>query len=149
MSRIPYASLMPPAVHPIQTMLTCLSGAYLLAVLGTDLAYWGSANIMWVNFSSWLLVAGLFAGGFAILATLVNLVRQRRVSPRRPAWLAFLALLVIWALSLTNAFVHSRDGWTSVVPTGLALSAAAVLLLLVLAWLGWSTARRHSSGVLL
>ena len=46
-----------------------------------------------------------------------------------------------------NAFVHSRDAWTSVVPTGLALSAVVVLLLVVLGWTGW-TATRHRVGVL-
>ncbi len=31
-----------------------------------------------------------------------------------------------------NAFVHSRDAWESVVPTGLTLSVVAVLILLLI-----------------
>jgi uncharacterized membrane protein len=37
-------------------------------------------------------------------------------------------------LSLLNAFVHSRDGYTAVVPTGLTLSALVVAILLFTAW---------------
>jgi uncharacterized membrane protein len=51
------------------------------------------------------------------------------------------------ALSLINAFVHSRDGWTSVVPTGLILSASVVVILLFTGWMGWSMVYRHRVGV--
>jgi len=39
-------------------------------------------------------------------------------------------------LSLTNAFVHSRDGYTAVYP-GLTLSALVVIVLLLTAWSEW------------
>jgi uncharacterized membrane protein len=45
-------------------------------------------------------------------------------------------------LSLTNAFVHSRDGYTAVVPTGLALSALVVVVLLLTARVGTALANR-------
>jgi predicted membrane protein DUF2231 len=50
-------------------------------------------------------------------------------------------------VSLVNAFVHSRDAWTSVVSTGLILSAAVVLILLFTGWMGWSMVYRHRVGV--
>jgi uncharacterized membrane protein len=34
-------------------------------------------------------------------------------------------------LALLNVFVHSRDGYTAVVPTGLTLSACVVAILLI------------------
>jgi uncharacterized membrane protein len=46
-----------------------------------------------------------------------------------------------------NMFVHSRDAWTSVVPWGLALSAATVLILMFTAWMGRSLVYRHGVGV--
>jgi uncharacterized membrane protein len=49
-----------------------------------------------------------------------------------------LALLV----GLVNAFVHSRDGWTAVVPQGLILSVLDVLVLLVAAAIPPLTERR-------
>ena len=50
-------------------------------------------------------------------------------------------------LAIINAFVHSRDAYTSVVPTGLILSALVVLILLVTGWNGWSLVYRHGVGV--
>jgi uncharacterized membrane protein len=44
-------------------------------------------------------------------------------------------------------FVHSRDAWTSVVPTGLILSAATVVILMITAWLGGSLVYRYGVGV--
>lgn len=43
--------------------------------------------------------------------------------------------------------VHSRDGWTSVVPLGLTLSALVLALLLFTGWLGWSLVYRYHVGV--
>jgi len=39
-------------------------------------------------------------------------------------------------LSLMNAFVHSRDGYTAVVPTGLMLSGLVIVVLLLTACVG-------------
>ena len=55
--------------------------------------------------------------------------------------------IVVMLLALFNAFVHSRDGWTSVVPTGLILSALTVLVMLFTGWLGWAMVYRHRVGV--
>jgi uncharacterized membrane protein len=134
--------------HPIQTLLSSFSGAYFIAALITDFAYFKSANMMWANFSSWLLVAGLVIGGFAILTAFVNAIRQRHLGSRRPAWLMLLGLVVVWVLSLLNAFIHSRDAWTSVVPTGITLSAVVTVILLVLGWIGWTNAVRNRVGAL-
>ena len=50
-------------------------------------------------------------------------------------------------LAIVNAFVHSRDAYTSVVPTGLILSALVVLILLVTGWAGSGMVYRHGVGV--
>jgi uncharacterized membrane protein len=49
-------------------------------------------------------------------------------------------------LSLFNAFVHSRDGYTAVVPTGLMLSALVVAVLILTAWATSASANRHRAG---
>jgi uncharacterized membrane protein len=42
-------------------------------------------------------------------------------------------------VALLNVFVHSRDGYTAVVPTGLTLSACVVAILLIfIVTGGWS-----------
>jgi uncharacterized membrane protein len=50
-------------------------------------------------------------------------------------------------LSLFNVLVHSRDGYTSVVPTGLILSGLVVLILIVTGWLGGELVFRHRVAV--
>jgi uncharacterized membrane protein len=51
-----------------------------------------------------------------------------------PRMFASLGYAIALVLSIFNAFVHSRDGYTSVVPTGLTLSAI-VAIILVVVWL--------------
>ena len=43
--------------------------------------------------------------------------------------------MTAWAVSFLNAMVHSRDGWTAVVPDGLILSAMVVILLFLRSWI--------------
>jgi len=56
--------------------------------------------------------------------------------------------VAVLVLSFFNLLVHSRDAWTSVVPTGLILSIIVVLILPFTAWLGWSMVYRCGVGVL-
>ena len=50
-------------------------------------------------------------------------------------------------LAFFNALVHTRDAWTSVVPTGLIFSILTVLILPITGWLGWALVYRHRVGV--
>ena len=50
-------------------------------------------------------------------------------------------------LAILNSLVHAGDGWTSVVPQGLILSALTVLVMIVTVWLGRSMVFRHGMGV--
>jgi len=49
-------------------------------------------------------------------------------------------------LALTNAFVHSHDGYTAVVPTGLTLSALVVVVLVLTALVARALTNRHRFG---
>ncbi len=106
-----------------------LSG-FVLALL-TDLAYWKTASYLWETISVWMLALGLFGAGLAFLAGIVDLVRSRRMRGLEQPWTRLLGHLVVVALALVNVFVHSRDGYTAVVPQGLILSALTVLVILV------------------
>ena len=133
--------------HPIHPMLVpfpivCWIGAFV-----TDIAYARTAYLQWQYFSIWLITAGLVMGGLAAVAGLIDYGGDRRVRAARPATPHMLLNITAFLLSLLNAFVHSRDGWTAVVPQGLILSGIVTLLLLVSAWLGGSLVYRHSVGV--
>lgn len=124
--------------RPLYRTPMAVANVCFIGTLLTDLTYWRSAEMMWANFSAWLLLAGLVMGVLAVLAALVDLFTRRILAVRGLYLFGYLAVLV---LSLFNALVHSRDAWTSVVPTGLILSVAAVIVLLVVWLLEWSTGR--------
>ena len=132
--------------HPIHAMLVPFPIVCFIAALLTDIAYVQTANIMWSNFSIWLISGGLLVGGFAALAGLVDYFGDRRVRAIPTATIHALLNISIWVIELFNAFVHSRDGWTSVVPTGITLSAISVALLAISGWLGGALVYKHGVG---
>jgi uncharacterized membrane protein len=61
--------------------------------------------------------------------------------------LEFIGLVVVVVLSIFNVLIHSRDAWTSVVPSGIIISAICAILLLVMSFRGWTvTAARVEGG---
>jgi uncharacterized membrane protein len=112
--------------------------AYFTAAFVTDLAYWQTTEVMWERFSVWLIAGGLVMAALVAVAAVVDLALGRQ----RPAWLSALGYLLAVALSLLNVFVHSRDGYTAVVPTGLTLSAIVVAILVLFTFTAdWSLTR--------
>jgi len=119
--------------------------AYFTAAFVTDLAYWQTADVMWESFSDWLITAGLVTAGFAAIAFVIDFVGGKR--SRTLAWPHAVGYALAVLLSLLNAFVHSRDGYTAVVPTGLMLSGLVVVILLFTGWMGRALiARRHEGA---
>lgn len=135
------------AGHPIHPMLVPLPIASFIGAWITDIVYWRTADMQWANFSAWLLTAGLIFGGLAAVAGMVDYFGSDRVRSIRSARYHMWGNIVAMILSLVNAFVHSRDAYTSVVPTGLILSTIVVVILGVTAWLGGGLVYRHRVGV--
>jgi len=119
--------------------IACFAGA-----LVTDIVYWRSADVMWETFSDWLITVGMIMAGFAIIAFLIDLVGGKQI--RTLAWPHAVGYVLAVLLSLVNAFVHSRDGYTAIVPTGLTLSALVVVILLVTGWVGSALVNRDRTG---
>jgi uncharacterized membrane protein len=113
----------------IHQMLVPFPVAYFAAALVTDLAYWRTDEVMWERFSVWLIAGGLVMAALVALAAIIDLTFGRQ----RPAWSRALGYLAAVLISLVNVLVHSRDGYTAVVPTGLTLSAVVVAILLLVA----------------
>jgi uncharacterized membrane protein len=133
-----------PRGRPIHKMLVSFSTAYFVGALVTDLAYWQVPDVVWERFSIWLIAAGLILAGFAAVAYAIDLAAGRQID--RPAWPRIIGYALAVSLSLANAFVHSRDGYTAVVPTGLVLSALVVAVLLLTAGVASALANRHRVG---
>ena len=135
------------ASHPIHPMLVPVPIVCFIGALITDIAYTVSAEIMWSDFSSWLLLAGFIIGVLAAIAGLTDFVGNRLIRRQTPAWPHLIGNFVVLVLAFFNLLVHTRDAWTSVVPTGLILSIVTVLILPVTGWLGWEMVYRHGVGV--
>ena len=141
--------------HPIQTRSRLAHAAFALlnpipfglfvAALIFDAIYVSSTNVLWVKSAAWLNAIGLI---FAIIPRLINLAhvwipasRSTRVE-KLDFWLNLVAIVA----AIFNAFVHSRDAYTSVVPAGLILSGLTVLILIVTGWMGWELVFRYRGG---
>ena len=123
-----------PRGRPIHKILVSFSAAYFAGALVTDLVYWQIPDVLWERFSVWLITAGLIMAGLAAIAYVIDLAGGRQIDT--PAWPRVVGYALAVLLSLMNAFVHSRDGYTAVVPTGLMLSGLVIVVLLLTAWVG-------------
>jgi uncharacterized membrane protein len=139
------SSMAIPGRQPIHPILVPVPIACFTGALVTDIVYWQTADIMWETFSDWLLTAGMVMAGFAIIAFVIDVLGGKPI--RTLAWPHAVGYPLAFLLSLLNVFVHSRDGYTAVVPTGLTLSAAVVVILLFTGWAGSALVHRHRVGV--
>lgn len=135
------------AGHPIHPMLVTIPIACFVGTLLTDIVYWRTAEMTWANFSAWLVTVGVIVGVLAAIAGLIDFLFGRRIRQQQTAWLHMVGNIVALVLAFFNMLVHTRDAYTSVVPTGLILSALVVLILIFTGWLGWALVYRHHVGV--
>ena len=133
-----------PRGRPIHHMLVSFSAAYFAGALVTDLVYWQTPDVLWERFSIWLITAGLIMAGLAGIAYVIDLAGDRQIDT--PVWPRVVGYALAVVLSLINAFVHSRDGYTAVVPTGLMLTALVVAVLLLTAGVASALANRLRVG---
>lgn len=122
--------------------IVCFIGALI-----TDITYTVTAEMMWADFSAWLLAVGVIGGVLAAIAGLTDFLGNRMIRAQTPAWPHLLGNLVVLILAIFNLLIHTRDAWTSVVPIGLVLSIVTVLILPITGWLGWAMVYRYGVGV--
>lgn len=121
----------PWLLHPF---FVSIGGALLIAAFLSDVMYSQTSLMQWSNASEWLIAVGLM---FALVAAIVLLIEVLIGTARPISWLNFMLLAGAAIMSIVNAFVHSRDAWTTVVPEGIWLSAISALLLVPVGLRGW------------
>jgi len=123
------------ARRPIYAILLPVPIVCFIAVLLSDIAYLNSGgNLVWLDFSSWLLLFGLVFGLIAGIVLLVDLFRNRGMRVTA-GWAHLLIFVAGWVVELLSMFVHQRDGWTAVTGLGLVLSIIGAVLFLIAGWL--------------
>lgn len=123
-------------LHPLHALLLSFLFPLFLGTLISDIAYWRSYQIQWVNFAQWLNAGGLLMGGLAVLWAVVTAFRHRGTGNARPV-LYLVLLAAAWVVGFLNALIHAKDAWAAM-PAGLWLSAASTLLALAATWIGYS-----------
>lgn len=125
----------PRALHPVHAFLIAAIVPLFLGALLSDVAYASSYQVQWTNFASWLIAGGLAFNGFALLWSIIELVRvdRRRGRPL----ICLLLLLATWVLGFVNALVHAKDAWASM-PEGLILSVIVFVLALSATGIGFA-----------
>jgi uncharacterized membrane protein len=121
---------------PVHAMFVPFPIVCFVGALATDIAYANTANIQWSNFSAWLIAVGTLFAAIAAVFGAVDFFFGSRDDRPTIGWVHMVGNLMLFVVALFNNFVHARDGWTSVVPTGLILSVISVLILLVTGHLG-------------
>ena len=112
-----------------------------VAAMITDIAYARTYDIIWKNFSDWLLAGGMILGAVAAIVGLTDLARPRvRANPL--IWPYAIAYAVSMIFALFDNLVHSRDAYGAM-PEGMVLSVLTVLALATTAVIGVLLIRRN------
>ena len=129
------SSGVPRLLHPF---FVGLGGALLMSALFTDTMYSSNSLMQWSNFSAWLILGGLVLALVAAVALVIDIFA---FGTGPISWIDFGLLGSAAILSIFNELVHTRDAWTSVVPTGVTLSLIVTVLLLIVGVRGWTVTR--------
>lgn len=116
-------------------LLAAFAASCFIGTLATDIAYWATTHMMWADFSAWLLTVGVIVGYVTAVVALIETFVIRSPLRRPLTWPYAIGGVVALILATVDMLVHSRDAWTSVVPWGLVLSAAIVLVLILTGWM--------------
>jgi uncharacterized membrane protein len=136
------------AGHPIHPMLIPFPVAFLATALVTDIAFWSTGTPIWATASMWLLGAGVVMALVAALAGFTDFLGDQRIRNLNDAWLHMIGNLVAVVLALINWYMRYKSGAAAgVLPWGIWISLATVLLLLFNGWKGWEMVYRHHVGV--
>ena len=107
-------SKMPIFRQPIHPMLVPVPIACFVGVLLTDLTYWWSADMMWANFSAWLVTVGVIVGFVAAIFGLIDFLSNRLIRAQRPRGLMRSATSSCsFSQRSTCSFTHGMHGLRS------------------------------------
>ena len=97
--------------------------------------------------SFYLLCAGLAMAALAALAGLTDFLGDRLVRQYKAAWHHMIVNVTAVVLEIASLFVRSGPHNTDILPVGLLISAAVVVILLYTGWRGWELVYRHHTGI--
>ena len=138
MSTVPYQDddLNVPAGDSFHISLM-LFPALLVTVLASDVLYWVAGASFYARASEWALAAGLASGVFSAAEWLIRYIAAGSIRPSRACWIHVTGKLLAMLLTAANLIYRlNDDAPRAIVPTGIALTAIVLGLLIATAYLG-------------
>ena len=133
--------------HPIHPMLIPFPIAFLVGALVTDsIVALGGQDPFWSRAGTYLLGAGIVTALVAALFGFIDFLGSRRIRDLSHAWQHMIANLLAVAVAAVNFLLRLGDEAETIVPTGIALSAVTVEILLFSGWRGGDLVYRHGVG---
>ncbi|MBN9486017.1 MAG: DUF2231 domain-containing protein [Alphaproteobacteria bacterium] len=134
------------AGHPIHPMLIPFPIAFFVATLLCDIAYVRSGNLSWATASMWL-GAGVAMALLAAVAGLIDVLGDQRIRRLYDVWLHAGGNILLVLIQAYSLYARETGGPNAILPTGLVLSAIAVLLMGFTGWMGWKMVYCDHVGV--
>jgi uncharacterized membrane protein len=134
------------AGHPLHPMLVTFPIAFFSGTLATDLLYWWTGNIMWAQFSFWLLVGGLLGGTAAAAAGFMDFILVPQIRRHFSSWSHMLTAILLMAVAAANFVLRIDEPARAIVPWGLFMSGWMMLMVGVAGWLGGKLVFEHNLG---
>ncbi len=142
------ASTAKVAGHPIHPMLIYFPIAFLVGTFLADIAYLIDGDPGFAKGAVWLLGFGIVTALLAALAGFADFFGDSRIRRIGDAWQHVIGNLVAVALAIASFIVRLEAGAeAAVVPVGLLLSTAVVVILVFTGWKGGELVFRHRVGV--
>lgn len=133
--------------HPVHPMIVMFPIVSFIGLWICDLAFWIGGQLFWLSLGVILLVLGLVTAALAAIAGLIDYFGDARIRALRAANLHMIANIVVVLIEAANLALRLPAGPSGIVPAGLLLSTAAVVILGYSGWKGGALVYEHGVGV--
>jgi uncharacterized membrane protein len=135
------------AGHPIHPMTVMFPVVLFIATLVCDILFASSGELTWATFGLLTLGLGILTAAIAALFGLIDYFGDSRIRSIRAANHHLIANILVVLVEIGNWSWRFTGGPGAIAPTGLILSAVAVLLLGYSGWKGATLVYQHGVGV--
>lgn len=133
--------------HPMHPMLVMFPIVFFIGTWVCDLLFWSKGDLFWATLGLLTLAAGLITAALAAITGLIDYFGDARIRALRAANLHMIANVTAVVIEVANLLIRLPGGPSSVVPVGVLLSTAAVVILAFSGWKGGTLVYEHGVGV--